>query len=231
MLTPQQDRDWVLAVPLLAWPMASGVVWLRERGQGGLLLAIGIIALVWSVMVLNAWPTSDNRLLVPLASLSPVIANTDSGQGRGGETERVDLAPSVNRIWSGLGNEQKREAWLFLGSADAFRWLPAVDLCGSYDNHPWGELVEGWESRSDPVRASRDILEQNKIGYVVLDWEGWKYRDRLLGTKSESKYRDAIRILQQAGAFRRVDWEFDSGRAECYEVVELPSAKRILSQD
>jgi len=223
--TPQQDRDWVLALPLLAWPMASGVVWLRERGQGILLLAVGGLALAWSIMVLNAWPTSDNRLLVPLDSLSPVVALVDTGEGRGGGTARADLAPSVNRIWNGLDNEQKRKKWLLLGSADAFRWLPNVDLCGTHDDHPWGKSLKDWESDSDLVRVTRQSLEQNKIGYVVLDWEGWKYRDRLLGTNRESKYRDAIRVLQQNGAFRRVEWEFDSGRAECYEVIEASSAK------
>jgi len=226
MMTPQQDRDWVLAMPLLAWPMASGVAWLHEREQRVMLIAICGISLAWSIVALCAWPTSDNRLLVPLESLATIISDQDAEQGRG---VRVDMAPSVNRIWNRLDRERKNDLWLLLGSADAFRWLPKVEVYGAYDNDPWVELLEKWDTHLDPGRDFRNLISKNKVGYLVLDWQGLMSRDQLLGTQSEPRYRNAIQKLQQTGVLKRVEWEFDSSRAECYEVVDSASSNPLLS--
>jgi hypothetical protein len=226
IMTPQQDRDWVLAMPLLAWPMASGIAWLSEQGQRVLLVAICGISLAWSIVALCAWPTSDNRLLVPLRSLAEVVSVEDVEQGRG---VRVDIAPSVNRCWNRLDREQKNDLWLLLGSADTFRWLPKVELYGTYDANPWGELLENWDTHLDPVRDFRGLILQNRIGHLVLDWQGLMSRDQLLGIESEPRYRNAIQKLQQMGVLKRVDWGVDSSRAECYEVVDPPSSNQLLS--
>jgi hypothetical protein len=226
MMTPQQDRDWVLAMPLLAWPMASGIAWLSERGQRVLLIAICGISLAWSIIALCAWPTSDNRLLVPLESLATIISEEDAEQGRG---VRFDMAPSVNRIWNRLDRERKNDPWLLLGSADAFRWLPNVELYGTYDTNPWEELVEKWDTHLDPVRDFRSLILKNQIGHLVLDWQGFMFRDQLLGTQREPRCRNAIQMLQQMGVLKRVEWDFDSSRAECYEVVDSPSSNPLLS--
>jgi hypothetical protein len=139
------------------------------------------------------------------------------------------MAPSVNRIWNRLDRERKNEPWLLLGSADAFRWLPNVELYGTYDTNLWGELVGKWDTHLDPVRDFRKLISKNKVGYLVLDWQGVMSRDQLLGTQSEPRYRNAIQKLQQMGVLKRVEWEFDSSRAECYEVVDSPSSNPLLS--
>ncbi len=221
ILTPQQDRDWVIAVPLLAWPMASGIDWMRERGSSALLAAISGAALVWSVLVLAAWPMSDNRLLVPIEELAPItvtdhLAGHPAEKGRGGE--KADLAVSVNSVWNGLRGEDRKRRWLLVGSADTFRWLPKVDAYGMDDVDPWESLIMEIESRNKPIASIQEGLLECGIDYLVLDWEGIRFRDRFLAMNREAMYRNRIHELQQAGLLRRIDWSIESSRSDCFEI-------------
>jgi len=218
ILTPQQDRDWVIAVPLLAWPMASGIVWMKERGISVLLAAISGAALVWSVLVLVAWPTSDNRLMVPLEALVRITdSSTRAEQGR--EGERADLAVSVNSLWNRLEGKDRKGRWLLVGSADTFRWLPRADAYGIYDVDPWESLIMEIESQNKPIAGIQRGLVEFGIGYLVLDWEGIRFRDRVLAMNREAMYRDRVQELQQTGLLRRIDWPIESSRSECFEIV------------
>lgn len=224
ILTPQQDRDWVIAVPLLAWPMASGVAWMRERGSSALLAAISGAALVWSVLVLAAWPMSDNRLLVPIEQLAPITESDHRAeQGRG--VAKADLAVSVNSVFNGLSGEDRRRRWLLVGSADTFRWLPKVDAYGINDVDPWESLNLEIDSQNKPIASVQEGLLECGIDYLVLDWEGIRYRDRFLAMNREAMYRNRIHELQQAGLLRRIDWSIESSRSECFE-ISRESAER-----
>jgi hypothetical protein len=192
--TAQQDRDWVIAMPLLAWPMANGTAWLLERRQRVALSFIGGIPLIWSVVVLCAWPTSDNRILVPLNVLAPIVpVGERAGEGRG--TQAEDLAMSVNGIWIDLEQEKQKERWLLVGSADAFRWLPNVALASE---EAWG--TEGF-------------------GFLVFDWAGLRNLDQMTGSDRSSVYRDRIQQWQRDGVLRLVAWDLSSSQAQCFEVV------------
>jgi hypothetical protein len=192
--TAQQDRDWVIAIPLLAWPMANGIAWLLDRRQRLALSVIGGIPLIWSVVVLCAWPTSDNRILVPLNVLAPIVpAGERAGEGRGKEAE--DLALSVNQIWIDLDQDKQKERWLLVGSADAFRWLPNVALAGE---EAWG--TEG-------------------LRFLVFDWAGLRNLDQVTGIDRSSVYRDRIQQWQRVGVLRPVAWDLSSSQAQCFEVV------------
>ncbi len=217
IFTPQQDRDWVIAVPLLAWPMASGIGWMRERGSSVLLAAMSGVALVWSVLVLMAWPMSDNRLLVPIEELAPItVTDHRAEQGRGGERE--DLAVSVNSVWNRLEAGDRNGRWLLVGSADTFRWLPKGDAYGVYHVDPWESLIMEIESQKNPIASIPQGLLDRGIGYLVMDWEGIRFRDRFLAMNREAMYRNRIHELQQAGLLRRIDWSIESSRSECFEI-------------
>jgi hypothetical protein len=230
-VTSQQDRDWVIAVPLLAWPMASGIAWMQAHGVRFLLAAIAGVALAWSIVVLCAWPTSDNRLLVPWENLVVIVdedtAEDIAEQGRGGESR--DLAPLVNSLWNGLRENQRAQKWLLLGSGDAFRWLPDVEVDGPENTGQWNKWLDAWETQKDPVRACHQRLRENRVGFVVVDWAGWMRADQAQGTRSEARYRNMIQQLLQAGAVKRLEWRRKGGQAECYEVVaEIPSGSLSL---
>ena len=106
VFTTHLDRDWVIATPMLAWPAARAIEWLRDRSGGYLIVPLGLISLAWSTIALAAWPTADPRLLVAIDQLIPAsIANTrttnqsgttshtaesnnsGAGEGRGGDRE------------------------------------------------------------------------------------------------------------------------------------------------
>jgi hypothetical protein len=230
IVTPQQDRDWVIAVPLLAWPMASGIAWMQEHGGRVLLAAISGVALVWSIVVLAAWPTSDNRLLAPWETLVVLVDEDEVGQGRAGE--RIDLAPLVNSLWSGLGEDQRAKKWLLFGSGDAFRWLPAVEVDGPENAGQWSKWLDGLETHKDPVRICHQRLRDNRIGYIVVDWMGWMRGDQAQGANREASYRKIIERLLQSGALRRLEWRRSGVYAECYEVVaEIPGETLSLGSD
>lgn len=77
VFTTHLDRDWVVATPMLAWPAAYAIEWLRDRSGGYLILPLGLISLFWSTIALVAWPTADPRLLVAIDQLIPAsIADT-----------------------------------------------------------------------------------------------------------------------------------------------------------
>jgi hypothetical protein len=230
IVTPQQDRDWVIAVPLLAWPMASGIAWMQTHGVRFLLAAIAGVALAWSIVVLAAWPTSDNRLLAPWETLVVLVEEDAVGQGRGGESR--DLAPIVNSLWNGLSENQRAKKWLLLGSGDAFRWLPAVEVDGPENAGQWSTWMDEWQTQKDPVRICHQRLRENRVGYVVVDWMGWMRGDQVQGTTREASYRTIIERLLQSGALRRLEWRRSGVYAECYEVVaEIPSETLSLGSD
>jgi len=126
IFTTHLDRDWVVATPMLAWPAAQAIQWLRERSGGYLIFPLALISLAWSVIALAAWPTADPRLLVAIDQLIPTtIANPQvniqttllsrhsvpdqpgAGEGRGdaleGSTESNDAGrePSLERAGQG----------------------------------------------------------------------------------------------------------------------------------
>lgn len=221
LLTSRHDRDWVIALPLLAWPMAGGIAWVRERGQGGALAAISGTALIWSTLVLCAWPTSDNRLLVPLAVLAPIVPSDErAGEGRGGNAQ--DLASMVNRTWTTLPPEQQKERWLLVGSADAFRWLPDSVVAGTRDRNPWERIIGSWKDENDDsVAAAKEAFARERLRFLVFDWAGLRHRDPAKGGGLSNVYRDRILQLQRSGVLRPVRWELSSGRAQCFEVIGM----------
>jgi len=230
--TGRQDRDWVIALPLLAWPMAGGIAWMRERGQGGGLAAICSVAWSWSILVLCAWPIADNRLLVPLNVLAPIVLTDapQAGKGRGG-AEPGDLATSVNQTWMTLASEYQTERWLLVGSADAFRWIPQAVLAGTWDLDPWEGIVHSESSKSDEeIAAAVRTLSRDGLRYLVFDWAGLSHLDHFDGRDRCSTYRDRILRLQRSGTLRLIEWELPSNRAQCFEIIDqVRVATRVSS--
>jgi len=71
LATERMDRDWVLATPLLAWPAAAGIQKLQRSTGPWILAPVCYVALVWSALLMSAWPMSDPRWLAPLGALTP----------------------------------------------------------------------------------------------------------------------------------------------------------------
>lgn len=111
LFTTHLDRDWVVATPMLAWPAAQAIQWLRERSGGYLIFPLALISLAWSTIALAAWPTADPRLLVAIDQLIPTtVANAKANiqatplsrhsgpdQPRAGEGRGDDPAGSAAR--------------------------------------------------------------------------------------------------------------------------------------
>ncbi len=235
LLTPHMDRDWVLMTPLLSWPAAHGLAWLQRQRQRWPILAVGLLSLVWSVVVLAAWPTCDNRLLVPLrilASSVPEESNAEpsdreglgAGQGRANEGTDAATAPRylhwLNSNWESLaaGFEGNR-GLLLVGSADAFRFMMPTHINGLYDLSLWDDLVDKIEANDLEPQTIRDKWAGQGISHIVFDWRSLRGRDRVLGIERETRYRNAIRQLVAQNLVRQEPWAFLSSDAECFVVI------------
>jgi hypothetical protein len=168
LFTEQLDRDWVIATPLIAWPASAGVSWLQRWTRGWVLMPCGWIALVWSVVVLSAWPLSDPRLLVPLERLTPSLElpthartaglATDPGRegpvGNAGELQgwsasmqtaprycdwiNSDAASRHIALGTDESHEDSRRKWLVVGNADTF-FLQVPTLSSGVWDRCWFE--------------------------------------------------------------------------------------------
>jgi len=239
LFTTRMDRDWVWGTAVLAWPAASGVAWLQRHRQRWLLMGVGWISLSWSVVVLAAWPTCDNRLLVPITQLAP-IATQQSGdvtlsaaaeQGRGPITAPAYIA-WLNDYWLNSPNLAERHSEiLMVGTADTFRCVMPTRSVGLRDRGLWEELVDACETElrnprlqtENPIPRLADcsrILQRERVSHLLLDWGALRGRDEALGLQREARYRDTLNQLQSGGVVQQVPWGFLSSDAELFEILD-----------
>ena len=148
VFTTHLDRDWVVATPMLAWPAARAIQWLRERSGGYWLFPLGLISLAWSTIALAAWPTADPRLLVAIDQLIPAsIANArTNNQAKAG---KGDAEPDNSGAGEGRGEDREGIA-----------------------KDREGRAGQGWAVNSNPIAVPpSNSLSANPSTYpIYTDW-------------------------------------------------------------
>jgi len=255
LATEHRDKDWVIATPLLAVPAAAGIGWLQRSGGGWALAPSLFAAWAWAVVVLGGWPLSDPRWLTPLSELTPRSMSSMASSenvGTGGAGEGRGENPSAQaKHWGRsapmyvdwihtiasrhASPESVDPVWWLVGTSDTF-FLEVPTLTNGWRDREWIEdLIDtmrasgdrGW----DEADAARRWLQDRRVGYVVVDWQGWERSEQALGTRREGAVRDAIATLQSMGCIQRVDWEVPPEVAECYRVLGNSSRKADAARD
>ncbi len=219
----RQDRDWVGALVLLAWPAAAGSEWLLNRARGYFTMLLVSIAIAWSVVVVPVWPTSDNRILVSLETLS---RRRDSSvvDSAAEATAEKESAPEANMtagyasvfrsvlVSQAAGQPHLRV--LLVGESDDFNLVSECITNGPFDR---GLMDKCYELSS---LEAESMLRESGIGYVLVIWSGVQYRERLTGRKLESDYRSTISRLVHESCLTPNPWEISSSQAELFRVNE-----------
>ena len=211
----RQDRDWVGALMLLSWPAAAGVNWMARQVRGMWMMFFVSIAILWSVVVIPIWPTSDNRLCVGLDSF-------DSSKSSQIGSKLADGAVAVLPTFSGQFNAKVHQGdgfkadskLLLIGENDDFDLLVDCLSNGPFDQG----LLDKWLDL--PAKELGSLLRAHGISHVLVAWSGVQYRDRLTGRETESKYRTAISELLGDSQLTPIRWEINSSQAELFQVIE-----------
>lgn len=215
LFSTRQDRDWVGDLILLAWPAANGADWIARQARGYFMMSLVSIGIVWSVVVIPIWPTSDNRMLVALQSMDRVAAARSVSR-----LPEEDVA--MTKSFSGQCNalmrrsEESAASWkiLLIGENDDFEMLAN---CASNDYFSQG-WMDKWHDL--PARELGLRLRSNGISHVLVVWSGVQYRERLTGIEFEQSYRLAIGKLLSDSQLKPVPWEINSSHAELFQVNE-----------
>ncbi len=219
----RQDRDWVGALVLLAWPAASGSEWLLDRASGYFMMLLVSISIAWSVVVLPVWPTSDNRIFVSLETLSrdgrlsAVESVPDATSAKESAPETNPTASFASVFRSVLERQAAGEPHvrvLLVGESDDFDFVSDCRNSGPFDR---GLLDKCNEL---PAIEAESLLRESSIGYVLVAWSGVQYRERLTSRKIESAYRSTISRLVNESCLTPIPWEISSSQAELFRVNE-----------
>jgi hypothetical protein len=232
LASPRMDRDWVVAIPLLAWPASAAIAWFHQRSGNWFLMPVTMVCIAWSTVTLSAWPLSDNRLLVSLPELQSSFSGAGQGgadaehvqsrstrdeskQGRGVETNFRDW---LNRHWSQLCTEtdengKKSKRLLLVGTSDAFCLNMPTLTNGLYNRSLMDLLAE----QADP--QARSTLRANQIALIVIDWRSLAIRDEHTGRDQSAIMRRTIARLVESGTITSIDWDWLSSEAELFRVA------------
>ncbi|MCY2985977.1 MAG: hypothetical protein NTY15_20300 [Planctomycetota bacterium] len=221
MFFSRQDRDWVGALGLLAWPAASGSEWLLDRARGYFMMLLVSIAIAWTVVVLPVWPTSDNRIFVALEKLSRVgrLSALDSAaeeKAAKESTPETNTAEGYAGIYRSVIESQAagkaRVKVLLVGESDDFDFVSDCITNGPFDRGLMDKCSEL------PSIEAESLLRDRGIGYVLVAWSGVQYRERLTGRKRESDYRSTVSRLVNESCLTPIPWEISSSQAELFRV-------------
>ena len=207
----RQDRDWMAALLLLAWPAAAGAHWLAAQARGYPMILLVLIAICWSVVVISIWPTSDNRMLVALETLDQNGAAEVETKLLAGEDSRTSYSACFNRLYRQSDEFSSHAKVLLIGESDDFDFLAECESCGPFDQDKLG---------LGSSKAFGDFLRSGGFTEVVIVWSGVQYREKLTGKKQESSFREAIDEMLGRSQLQAVQWEINSSEAELYRVIK-----------
>ncbi len=211
----RQDRDWVGALILLSWPAAAGAHWMARQVRGMWMMFFVSIAILWSMVVIPIWPTSDNRLFVGLDSFD---SNKSSQVGSKLMDGEVAVLPTLSNQFNAMAHQEggfKTDSKLLLiGENDDFDWLVDCLSNGPFDQG----LLDQWQDL--PAKEVGSLLRSHGISHVLVAWTGVQYRERLTGREIESKYRTAISELLRDSQLAAIRWEINASQAELFQVIE-----------
>jgi hypothetical protein len=208
----RQDRDWMGAIVLLAWPAAAGSHWIASQARGYFMLVLVSIAICWSVVVLPIWPTSDNRMFVALETLDKNGAAVVAAKFPDDEDLTTpSYSACFNTVRKSEGSANKATV-LLIGECDDFDLLAECVSIGPFDQENVGLGVSS--------QAFGEFIRLRGITEVVIVWSGVQYREKLTGKKTESDYRAAIGEMLQDSQLQPIPWEINSSQAELFRVIK-----------
>jgi hypothetical protein len=181
------------------------------------------IAIVWSVVVLPVWPTSDNRLLVSLERLSrrghaALVDSVDQTAAtmkpEANPVTQTDYASVFRLVVASQAAAGPQMKVLLVGESDDFDFLSDCTSNGPFDRGLLDKCVEL------TTRQSESLLRAEGVTYVLVVWSGVQYRERLTDRKIESDYRSTISQLVTDSYLTPIPWEISSSQAELFRVNE-----------
>jgi hypothetical protein len=180
MVTPGWDRDCLGVCFLASWFVAFGGNWyLGERRALGLVL-VAFIALVWSVVVIPIWPTSDQRILVGIQSMR--------------NKDRWQLVEENHAI----GRSTARTKMLLIGDRDDFDEKVMCLGQGEYEPSLWDQIDAG------SAAAREELLRDHQITHLYVQWQSVRERDFLKNGETEVKVRRVLGEMQAEGQIQLV---------------------------
>jgi len=214
-LSVRQDRDWVGALFFLAWPCAIGANWIKSQARGYFMFLLVSIAIVWSVVVIPIWPTSDNRILVALNSIdSGVNTLTRSKAADGYATPVGTYAGQFNAVLKRSDRTNLPTKVLLIGENDDFDLLAECVSNGAFGE----SLLDECSDLTSKERVA--AFRIRGISHLLVVWTGVRYRENLTGQSRETKYRSTLAKMLRESHLQSIPWEMNSSQAELFLVNE-----------
>ncbi len=210
----RQDRDWVGALFLLAWPAATGAKWMASSARGYVMFSLVLVAIVWSVVVIPIWPTSDNRILVSLNSIDQAETQVSGSNLAKGDPDPSTNSRSFNESLRRSDRFSQFTKVLLVGENDDFDFLANCVSNGPYDEGLFDKSLEL------PAQELGEAFRNQGISHLLIVWTGVRYRGRLTGKDRENEYRAAITKMLSGSKLRSIPWEMNSSQAELFLLNE-----------
>ena len=218
LLSRRLDRDWVGVLFLFSFPAALGIRWMMDRAWPYCLGGMLTIAMVWSVLVIPSWPTSDNRILMSIQSLDSTLVHTPlvgRSPAEAPKPEDVDTKSVIGTLNALIEQELHMDSLsklLLVGSNDDFGLL-----C---DSAPFSSVFElpGTDPRQRSQPQWMDSLRSEKVTHIALLWPEIVQWDQKYGQKTESSYREFLAEGMSLGWLDPVVLELNSSRVQLFRV-------------
>lgn len=218
LLSRRLDRDWVGVLFLFSFPAALGVRWMMDRAWPYCLGGMLTIAIVWSVLVIPTWPTSDNRILMSFQSLDSTLAHAPPAGGSPADApkpEDVDTKSVIGTMNALIEQELQLDSnakLLLVGSNDDFGLL-----C---DSAPFSSVfgLPGTDPRQPSQTQWLDSLRSEKVTHIALLWPEIIEWDQKCGRKTESAYREFLAEGMSLGWLDPVVLELNSSRVQLFRI-------------
>ncbi len=218
LLSRRLDRDWVGVLFLFSFPAALGIRWMMDRAWPYCLGGMLTTAIVWSVLVIPTWPTSDNRILMSIQSLDSTLAHAPPASRSPAEApkpEDVDSKSVIGTLNALIEQELQMDSnskLLLVGSNDDFGLL-----C---DSAPFSPVfgLPGTDPRQRSQPQWLDSLRSKKVTHIALLWPEIIEWDQKYGLKTESSYREFLAEGMSLGWLDPIVLELNSSRVQLFRV-------------
>ncbi len=218
LLSRRLDRDWVGVLFLLTFPAALGIRWMMDRTWPYFFGGMFAIAIVWSVLVIPSWPTSDNRILMSIHSLDSTLVHAPPASRSPAvapKPEDVDTKSVIGTLNALIEQELHMDSnskLLLVGSNDDFGIL-----C---DSAPFSSVfgLPGTDPRQPSQTQWLDSIRSEKVTHIALLWPEIVEWDQKYGQETESSYREFLAEGMSLGWLDPVVLELNSSRIQLFRV-------------
>jgi hypothetical protein len=176
------------------------------------------IAMVWSVLVIPSWPTSDNRILMNIQSLDSTLVHAppvSRSLAEAPKPEDVDSKSVIGTLNAFIEQELHmdcRSKLLLVGSNDDFGLLCDSAPFSSVFGLPY--LDPGQRSTNQWM----DSIRSAKVTHIALLWPEIIERDQKYGQKAEPSYREFLAEGMSRGWLAPLVLELNSSRAQLFRL-------------